>query len=171
MAASLLAMVCGITAGSKKHAGSKPILQQHRDAFRALSEDLVRLAAEDANAYDSVVESMKKRKASPGPITDNAVQKALSYAAEVPMSTMAKCLKLLEASAIVAKMGVRSASSDVGVAILLAEAGFRGAAMNVRINLNGISDKAFSASVEADIKTQEERASEAARKALSLLET
>jgi formiminotetrahydrofolate cyclodeaminase len=169
MAASLLAMVCGITARSKKHETAKPLLLRHREALRTLGEDLVRLAAEDAGAYDSVVESMRDRKARPGPAADEAVQKSLKRAAEVPMSTATKCLKVLETSAIVAKLGAKSASSDVGVGVLLAEAGFKGAVMNVRINLKDISDKAFSASAEAMMKDQEGSAREAASRALALL--
>lgn len=169
MAASLLAMVCGITARSRKHEADRPLLDQHKDTLKRLGEGLVRLAAEDAAAYDAVVESMMSRKAIPGPAADEEVQKALKRAAQVPMSTAAQCLNVLEISVSVAELGARSASSDVGVAVLLGEAGFRGAAMNVRINLKDIFDKAFTTSAEGNLRAQEEHARKVASRALSIL--
>ena len=169
MAASLLMMVCGITARSRKHESAKPFLNQHKEALSRLRENLVRLAKEDAAAYDSVVESMRARKVSPGPQADESVQNALRRAAEVPMNTASGCLTVLEAAVGVAELGTRSASSDVGVAVLRAEAGFKGAAMNVRINLKDLSDMAFARSAEAKLKDQEKKAADSASKAFSLL--
>jgi formiminotetrahydrofolate cyclodeaminase len=113
MAASLLAMVCGITARSKKHANSKPELDKIKKALTRLRNDLIEFAEEDAHAYDLVVEAMKSRKANPGGKADERVQKALERAAEVPMATAEACLRVLETSVRVAELGARSASSDV----------------------------------------------------------
>jgi formiminotetrahydrofolate cyclodeaminase len=169
MAASLLAMVCGITARSKKHANSKPELDKIKKALTRLRNDLIELAEEDAHAYDLVVEAMKSRKANPGGKADERVQKALERAAEVPMATAEACLMVLETSVRVAELGARSASSDVGVAVLMADAGFKGAAMNVRINAKYITDNKFVTLAEDKLRLQEARVKKTASRALHAL--
>lgn len=169
MAASLLGMVCGITARSKKHAISKPELDTLKKSLTRLRDDLIRLAAEDAKAYDLVIEAMRARKENPGGKADEGVQNALERAADVPMATADACLKVLETSVRVAELGARSTSSDVGVAVLLAEAGFKGAAMNVRINAKYITDQKFVAVAEKRLRLQEAEVRKTASRALSVL--
>jgi formiminotetrahydrofolate cyclodeaminase len=159
MAASLLVMVCGITARSKKHEDSRHELSKHKDALVQIRDNLVRLASEDAAAYDQVVEALRKRRENPGSDADNGVEEAIARAAEVPLSTAAECLKVLAIAADVARLGARSASSDTGVAVLLADAAFKGAAMNVRVNLKSISNKAFAAATEEALARHEAEAS------------
>jgi len=140
MAASLLVMVCGITLKSKKHENEWDELRLLMDKLVLDRDELIQLAEEDANAYDLVVEAAKNRMLSDTGLAARKYEGALLDAAEVPMKTALVCLRVMEKAARVAEIGKKSASSDVGVAIRLAEAGFRGAAMNVRINLSGMAD-------------------------------
>lgn len=169
MAASLLTMVCAITARSKKHEESKPELEKIRHELENLREELILLASEDARAYDLVVEAIKALKTVPGETAETALQMALKHASEVPMRTAITCLKVVECSTRVAELGTRSASSDVGVAVLLAESGFRGADMNVRINIKDIIDRAFVQSAQEKLKLQEEQVRMMASKAFRTL--
>ncbi len=143
MAASLLAMVCGVTARNKKHADRADALLGIRADLHALQEKLIENARLDAEAYDAVVLASRQRREDPGEKTESAFQTTLKTAADVPMSTAETCSSVLEAGIRVAEMGARSTWSDIGTALLLAEAGFNGAAMNVRINLDIISDGAY----------------------------
>lgn len=143
MAASLLIMVCGVTAKSKRHEPNKEKLEALKAQLSVKREELIELSREDARAYDLVVESMRKNRESDDSENYHAVQNALKLATEIPMKTAAKCVEVLEDSIDVIELGTRSASSDVGVAVLLAEAGFKGASMNVRINLKDIQDSSF----------------------------
>lgn len=169
MAASLLIMVCGITARSKRHEAARPKLAKHREVLVRIRDDLIRLAAEDAAAYDLVVEAIQKRKEEPGEEAERRVQEAFVRAAEVPSSTAEACLKVMSIGSEVATLGTRSATSDTGAAILLAEAGFKGAAMNVRINVKYISDEAYVAAAEKELELREEESESTVKAALEAL--
>lgn len=169
MAASLLTMVCEITMRSKKHAKSRPELMNLMSVIIANRDELVALSLEDAQAYDQVVDAAKEKRADSGDSGEKKYQRALRHACEVPQSTAAACLRVLEAAVAVAGLGLRSASSDVGVAIHLARAGLEGAMMNVRINLDGITDLAFVKAAKAKLDVQKKQGDEAASSALALL--
>jgi formiminotetrahydrofolate cyclodeaminase len=85
------------------------------------------------------------------------------------MKTAAKCVEVLEASIGVAELGTRSASSDVGVAVLLAEAGFKGAFMNVRVNLKDVRDSKFVESAMENLASCDRRVSDLTKDALGRL--
>jgi glutamate formiminotransferase/formiminotetrahydrofolate cyclodeaminase len=59
----------------------------------------------------------------------------------VPLETARACAEVAKLAAEAAEGGNTNAVSDAGVAALLAEAACRGAAYNVRINVNSLSDK------------------------------
>jgi formiminotetrahydrofolate cyclodeaminase len=71
------------------------------------------------------------------------MNKALKAATDVPMRIAEACAKVTGLCRPMAEKGNVNAVSDVGVAILLAEAGLRSAALNVLINLAWIKDAAF----------------------------
>lgn len=143
IAASLLAMVCGVTAKSKKHADRAETMLRMRDELMALQARLLENARLDAEAYDAVVAASRRRRELPGVEAETAFESSLRHAAEVPMRTAEACSAVLEIGIRVAELGSKSAWSDIGAALLLAEAGFNGAAMNVRINLDMIHDDEY----------------------------
>ena len=169
MAASLLIMVCGITAKSKKNEAIGPELRNRQSELKQLRDDLIRLAAEDAAAYDRVMASMRMRKEKPGKASEAAVQDALVKAAQVPLATAEGCMGVLRISQRVAEIGTKSAKSDVGVGILLAGAGLKGAAMNVRINAVYISDKALVEGFEGKVRALETESDETTGRGLTIL--
>jgi formiminotetrahydrofolate cyclodeaminase len=75
---------------------------------------------------------------------------------------------LSHAKAIAAN-GNRNAASDVGVAAALLRAGFRGAGLNVAINLGSISDAAYLSAINAETVRLSEAAEQAAAEAEALL--
>ena len=74
-------------------------------------------------------------------LRDAAITAALIGASEVPLETARACAQVAALAAEAAEGGNSNAVSDAGVAALLAEAACRGAAYNVRINVNSLSDK------------------------------
>lgn len=143
MAASLLAMVCGITAKSKKHADKADTMSGLRNELLTLQGRLLEHARLDAEAYDMVVTKSRRRREAPGSESDEEYDSALKGAAEVPLATAEACAEVLRIAITVAELGTRNAHSDVGTALLLAEAGLGGADMNVRINLDMIRDEGY----------------------------
>jgi formiminotetrahydrofolate cyclodeaminase len=71
------------------------------------------------------------------------MDKALKVATEVPMRVAEACVAVMTLCPAAAEKGNINAVSDVGVGILMAEAGLRGAALNVLINLGLIKDERF----------------------------
>ena len=149
MAASLMAMVCGITLKSKKHEANWPKLAVLKEESDTLSSLLLRLAADDALAYDRVVDATRaKRNAPSDGVMATAYADAIRVAMEVPMSTAEACVKVLRLSEKVASVGTKSASSDIEVGRRLAGAGVDGAIANVLINLPYCEDAPFASTAK-----------------------
>jgi glutamate formiminotransferase/formiminotetrahydrofolate cyclodeaminase len=74
-----------------------------------------------------------------------AVTAALLRAAKVPLETARACADVAELASAVAARGNTNAVSDAGVAALLADAGCKGAAFNVRINVAALEDRSLAA--------------------------
>jgi formiminotetrahydrofolate cyclodeaminase len=71
------------------------------------------------------------------------LNKALKAATDVPLRVAEACASVMELCRPAAEKGNVNAVSDVGVGILMAEAGLRSAALNVLINLGWIKDDKF----------------------------
>jgi glutamate formiminotransferase/formiminotetrahydrofolate cyclodeaminase len=61
----------------------------------------------------------------------------------VPLEVMKHCIDALALAQNVAANGNKNSVSDAGVAALMLHAACESAALNVRINLNGLSDQEF----------------------------
>jgi len=79
------------------------------------------------------------------------MQQALKAATDVPMRVAEACVEVMELCQPAAEKGNVNAVSDAGVAVLMAEAGLRSAALNILINLGWIKDKAFVAENRAKL--------------------
>ena len=140
--ASLLLMVAALP---KTRNGSDEDRAALAGARQELGEARDRLSAAidgDTAAYNGVVAAYKRPKASAEEQTvrKEAIQQALRAATDVPLDVMRQSLRALEAAAVVARHGYKSAASDVGVAIAMLRAGATGAHLNVGINLESIGD-------------------------------
>jgi formiminotetrahydrofolate cyclodeaminase len=94
-----------------------------------------------------------------------AIDEAMKGATETPLETMRACQQAMRGATIVAEAGNPNAASDAGVAVELLLAALRGAALNIGVNLKGLSDAGFAARVseeatqlEADAVADAERA-------------
>jgi len=169
MSASLLIMVCGVTGRSKRHMDHWQEIKDLKTALVRRRDDLLSLAKEDAHAYDALFEASKRQRASDTPENREEFQASLRRAAEVPVQTAVECCALLEQSIIVAGLQTRSASSDTVVAVMLAEAGFKGASANVEINLRNIADTHFVQSTREGLRDQSTKVKIFVEEALSRL--
>lgn len=169
MSASLLVMVCGMTGRSRRHMEHWPEVGDLRTALERRRDALLSLASEDARAYDALFEASKRQRANDTAENREKLQASLIRAAEVPLKTAAECLGLLGQSVIVAGLQVRSASSDSVVAVFLAEAGFKGASANVKINLKDIKDMDFIRRTEEGLRDWSKKAEALVEDALARL--
>lgn len=151
LSAALARMVAGLARDKRGYEAVQSDLVQIESKASDLQAGLLALADEDAKAYNAVVAAMKLPKGSDREKASRvaAMQAAYKEATRVPLETMAACGEVLDLAALALEKGNRSATTDAAVAILLAEAGVRGASLNARINLTAIQDEAFRASAEA----------------------
>jgi formiminotetrahydrofolate cyclodeaminase len=141
-AAALVQMVCDLTIGKEGYQQHEPLLRPMRAQAESLRRELLALADKDSAAYDRVIAALRLPKASEAEKAARkaALGRANLEATEVPLATAEGCARVLGLAADLLPRGNRNARSDVGTAAALAAAGLRGALMNVRINLGGLSD-------------------------------
>ena len=144
-AASLVAMVCRLTIGKKNYETVSDELQSILPRAEALRRELRELVQADSDAYARVMAAYKlpKTTGAEQAARTRAVQDALKHASDVPLRVAERCADALALARIVAEKGNRNAASDAGVGAVMAEAGLRGAAFNVSINLGLIKDEAY----------------------------
>lgn len=155
MGTSLLIMVTGLPKSRANTGEEKTALAAARLGLERLREQLMQLADADTDAFDLVMAAYRLPKASADEkaARSEAIQRALRQATVVPLDTLRACAAVMPHATQVADCGNRSAASDVAVAIGLLEAAAAGAAANVQINLDGLSDEGFKSGVSSEAST------------------
>ncbi len=151
--ASLIAMVARLSEGRQKYA---PYAATHRRALAfatQAAQDLLALADRDADAYAALAAALRlpRETAEEQEARAVAIRAAARGAAEVPLQVVRLCAGLsAEADAMAGRSNL-NASSDIGVAALLAEAAGRGAAANVMVNLPSVGDDAYTGEMTDEV--------------------
>ena len=153
LGASLVTMVASLSTGRPKYAQHEDLLGWAIDRGGELRTRFLDLADEDADAYAEFAAAMKLPRGSEAEIATRkaAMREAARRAAEVPLACVEACLSLVEIAEALAGRSNANASSDLNVAALLAEAGARGAAANVLINLPSIGDPSYEGQLTARV--------------------
>ena len=143
MGAALLSMVSNLTVGKEQYKevedDIKDLLKKS-ESFRTTLEELMEKDVEVFNQFMAIMklprtnEEEKKDR-------NQKMQIALIEAAKVPLEIARKSKEVIDICLEIADKGTRNAISDVGVGVLLAEAAFHSAIINVKINLNMIKDE------------------------------
>jgi glutamate formiminotransferase / formiminotetrahydrofolate cyclodeaminase len=143
LAAALAQMVAGLTIGKKKYAGVEAQMKEVALNAVSLGNTLSALVKRDAEAYASVSEACKlpKEPADAAALRSEAIASGLLKAAEVPLETARASVEVARLALSVAENGNTNAITDAGVAALLAEAACKGAAYNVRVNVQALEDR------------------------------
>jgi len=144
LAAALTRMVAGLTLGKKKYAAVESEIGVIASSAGTLMTKLKDLVSSDAVVYTDVSTAYKMPKSNEAEIDarKQAITTALLAAAEVPLETARACAGVADLAADVAAKGNTNAITDAGVAALLANAGCKSAAYNVRINVASLDDRA-----------------------------
>jgi formiminotetrahydrofolate cyclodeaminase len=150
---ALVQMVAGLPRTRHDNDEERAALLHVRDPLAELRSRLLTLADDDTAAFDRLMAAFRLPKASDADKAARraAIQAATRDATTVPLETAAACARVLELLGTVATLGNPSASSDLRVASGMLNAAAEGAAANVRINLEGLTDESFRGSASTRI--------------------
>jgi len=139
LAAALAAMVARTTVGKKKYADAETQMQTAISRADNLRAELATLVDADADAFEEVMNAYRLSKEDAE--RPAAIQKAMLHAADVPLRTLALAVDALLQIDVVAKEGNINAASDAAAGAHLALAAAEAAALNVKININSLTDE------------------------------
>jgi formiminotetrahydrofolate cyclodeaminase len=145
LGAALMSMVSNLTIGKEKYAGVQDEIATLLKKSEILRDRLTGLIEEDVAVYTRLSQTMKmpRNTEEQKNTRAEAMDKALKAATDVPLRVAEACVSVMDLCRPTAEMGNVNAVSDVGVGILMAEAGLRSAALNVLTNLGWIKDVKF----------------------------
>jgi len=101
---------------------------------------------------------------------DEAIQAGYKSAASVPLETVKLCHEAFGPIKHVAENGLAASVTDAAVGALMANAGLKGAALNVRINLGNIEDEEFNRKMLEDLAKYEADADSSLRGIMEIVE-
>jgi methenyltetrahydrofolate cyclohydrolase len=149
--AALAQMVAGLPRTRHDNDEERAMLATLGAPLTDLRQRLMALADEDTAAFDRLMAAFRLPKVSDSEKSARraAIQAATREATTVPLQTAMTCARVLDLVGTVAALGNRSAASDLLVATGMLRAAAEGAAANVRINLDGVTDDTFKADASA----------------------
>lgn len=150
-AAALALMALNYSIGKKALADKSDLHYEALEALKKLKDEAIRLSDADAKAFEQLSSLWGLAEDDPKRIADweNAVQGAI----EVPKRVMDVGIEILNLLKRLNGAIVSNLRSDAAIAALLAEAGVKSAAWNVRINLPLLKSENEAAKFES--QTQE----------------
>ena len=143
MGAALLSMVGNLTIGKEKYQDVEGKIKELLKKSENLRTRFEELMEKDVEIFNELMVIMKLPRITEEEkeYRNGKMQVALKEAAQVPLAVAEKSKELIDICQEVAGIGSRNAISDAGVGVLLAEAAFDSAIINVKINLNLIKDE------------------------------
>ena len=137
-----------------------------------LKDTLLDLVDADTHAFNKIMDALRMPKATED---EKSARKAAMHAAtigaiEVPLRVMKISLQSMDMLKEMATNGNPNSVSDAGVGALCARTAVEGAALNVRINCSGFDDKDYVADALAQAKEMLQKAKEAEREIISVVE-
>ena len=143
---ALAAMVANLAIPKGEHDEHYDTLCSVAERAQELKDALLRGVDEDTAAFDSVIEAMRMPKDTEEEreAQGEGLREGYKRATRVPLANVELCVEALRLCAELAPLTGPQMISDVGTAALMADAGARAAAYNVRINLPETRDERFS---------------------------
>jgi len=134
------------------------------DKGKVYHDRLLKLVDEDAASFNAIMDAFGMPKISDQEKAkrSEAIQAATRHAIEVPFEVMQAAFQSMEVIQAMATIGNPNSLSDAGVGALCARTAVYGAYLNVKINVKGLTDKAFAGDIlnKATIILQETQAKE-----------
>jgi glutamate formiminotransferase / formiminotetrahydrofolate cyclodeaminase len=144
MGAALVAMVARLTIGKKKYTEVEAQMNEILNQAERLRRESAEAVEQDSAAFNGVLSAFKLSHETPEQQAQRAqaIQEAILQAAQVPLAVAQKAVTTMALAERCAALGNLNAISDAASAAALAQAALTSAGYNVRINVNGLSDKA-----------------------------
>jgi len=143
ISASLSEMVANLTIGKKKYEKAWKKMTLISEQAGKLRDKLTLYIDKDADAYNDVMTAYKMDPSKNREARQNAIQKSLKNAAEIPLEIASEAFKLIDFAETVVKEGNKNAVTDGLVAAMMARTAVLSALYNIKINLESIDDKEF----------------------------
>jgi len=171
LGSALSSMVANLTVGKKGYEEHFDALKEAAVICQSYKDKLVYAVDADTDAFNLIIAAnrMPKKTDEQKEERNAALQNAYKEAAKVPFNTTKYCREILNTMLIVAEKGNVNSITDAGVAALSANAGVKGAAMNVKINLDPIEDKEFNSKMLKETEQLEKEADEMTEKIVKLV--
>jgi glutamate formiminotransferase/formiminotetrahydrofolate cyclodeaminase len=160
MGAALVAMVARLTIGKKKYASVEAQMNEILNQSERLRRELTGAVEADSAAFTSVLAAFKLPQETPEQkeYRTKAIQQASLHAAQVPLDVAQKAVTVVALAERCAILGNLNAISDAASAAALAQAALTSASYNVRININGLSERNAGDGFLSQLEILEERA-------------
>jgi formiminotetrahydrofolate cyclodeaminase len=135
-------MVARLTIGKKKYEAVEGRMQEIAQQADDLGQKMRNAVVQDAQAFQAVMNALRmpKETAEQQQARKEALQAATLHAATVPLEVARGAVAALQLAAEVVAQGNLNAISDGGSAAAQALAALRGAALNVRINVQSFDE-------------------------------
>jgi glutamate formiminotransferase/formiminotetrahydrofolate cyclodeaminase len=143
LSAALSAMVAALTWSKKGLEDRRPTMLRVGTRGQTLKDWFLNAVDADTEAFNAVIAARRlpKKTEEEKRARDEAIELANQEATRVPLRVLEHCVEALDLAAEVAAQGNPASVSDAGVAGACASAAAEGAALNVRINLPGLTDR------------------------------
>ena len=151
-AAAMVSMVANLTLGKKGYDEAQDEAARALEGATDALGKLKSLTARDMAAFDTFMTAwrMKSGTQEEKEAKAEAMETAAQNASTVPLEICKVCLEIIHLAVALAPVGNRTAISDVGVAIYVAEAALRAAMLSVDINLPGLKTQSFIDDLKAE---------------------
>lgn len=172
LSVALSRMVAGLARDKKGYESARAALGDLEARGTALQARLEALVDEDARAYEAVLAAMRLPRGTDAERAARVERMQAAYvsATAVPLETIRLGVEALELAELAVERGNRSATTDAGVAVLLAEAAIRGASLSCRMNLASIRDEAFRERTDSELRGLLADADRIGHRAMALVE-
>ena len=112
---------------------------------QAIKEELLYLVDEDTRSFNRIMDAfgLPKKTEEEKKARKQAIEEATKYAIQIPFRVMKKAYESMEVTEQMVEKGNPASVTDAGVGALCARTAVIGAFMNVKINAEGLEDKAF----------------------------
>ena len=171
LGAALSAMVCNLTLNKEKFASVHDEIEEVLERCEHTRERLTDIIDKDTEAFNKVMDAIKLPKGTEEEQKKRKkeLQKALKGAALVPLETARLCAEVIELSKAVAQKGNQNSITDAASSAIIAEAGFRAAILNVKINLASIKDKKFVEEISYEIEMIEKNMEDGIKEVMDIV--